>query len=80
MRGIPNWYNVSTMHGAISCSAPRSTPIRPTMHWPVWSACCRGRVTLVTQNIDNLHESAGSKNLIHMHGELPEARCRARVR
>ena len=31
-----------TMHGAISCSAPRSTPIRPTMHWPVWSACCRG--------------------------------------
>jgi NAD-dependent deacetylase len=34
-----------------------------------------GRVTLVTQNIDNLHESAGSKNLIHMHGELLKARC-----
>ena len=25
---------------------------------------------LVTQNVDNLHERAGSKNLIHMHGEL----------
>lgn len=34
-----------------------------------------GCVTLVTQNIDNLHESAGSKNLIHMHGELLKARC-----
>ncbi|ENY72242.1 Sir2 family NAD+-dependent deacetylase [Aeromonas diversa] len=34
-----------------------------------------GTVTLVTQNIDNLHESAGSKNLIHMHGELLKARC-----
>ena len=34
-----------------------------------------GTVTLVTQNIDNLHECAGSKNLIHMHGELLKARC-----
>ncbi|MGY6036962.1 Sir2 family NAD+-dependent deacetylase [Aeromonas sp. AE23HZ002T15] len=34
-----------------------------------------GRVTLVTQNIDNLHGEAGSKNLIHMHGELLKARC-----
>ena len=26
--------------------------------------------TLITQNVDDLHERAGSKNLIHMHGEL----------
>jgi NAD-dependent deacetylase len=32
-------------------------------------------VLLVTQNIDDLHERAGSKNLIHMHGELNKARC-----
>lgn len=32
-------------------------------------------VTLVTQNIDNLHERAGSKDVIHMHGELLKARC-----
>ena len=34
-----------------------------------------GRVTLVTQNVDDLHERAGSKNLLHMHGELAKARC-----
>ena len=34
-----------------------------------------GRVTIVTQNIDNLHEAAGSKNIIHMHGELLKAQC-----
>ncbi|RKF20034.1 NAD-dependent protein deacylase [Alginatibacterium sediminis] len=30
---------------------------------------------LVTQNIDNLHERAGSKQVLHMHGELLRARC-----
>jgi NAD-dependent protein deacetylase/lipoamidase len=34
-----------------------------------------GTVTIVTQNIDPLHEAAGSKNLIHMHGELLKALC-----
>jgi len=38
---------------------------------------CKGRrATLVTQNVDNLHERAGSKNLLHMHGELAKARCK----
>ena len=30
---------------------------------------------LVTQNVDDLHEKAGSKRLIHMHGELFVSRC-----
>ncbi len=34
-----------------------------------------GRVIIVTQNIDNLHELAGSKKIIHMHGELLKIRC-----
>ena len=34
-----------------------------------------GRVTVVTQNIDDLHERAGSSNIIHMHGELLKGRC-----
>ncbi len=34
-----------------------------------------GEVLLVTQNIDDLHDRAGSKNLIHMHGELLKAWC-----
>ena len=32
-------------------------------------------VTLVTQNIDDLHERAGSSDVIHMHGELMKALC-----
>lgn len=35
-----------------------------------------GKFLLVTQNIDNLHEQAGSKNLVHMHGEVLKMRCR----
>ncbi len=34
-----------------------------------------GGLTLVTQNIDDLHERAGSKRVIHMHGELLKVRC-----
>ncbi len=34
-----------------------------------------GEVLLITQNVDDLHERAGSKNLIHMHGELKKMRC-----
>lgn len=34
-----------------------------------------GSVTLVTQNIDDLHERTGSPRVIHMHGELLKARC-----
>ena len=34
-----------------------------------------GRVTLITQNIDDLHERAGSSAVIHMHGELQKVRC-----
>lgn len=30
---------------------------------------------LVTQNVDDLHERAGSENLIHMHGELKKKFC-----
>ena len=32
---------------------------------------------LVTQNVDDLHERAGSRALLHMHGELLKARCRS---
>ena len=34
-----------------------------------------GSFLLITQNIDNLHERAGSQNLLHMHGELLKMRC-----
>ena len=34
-----------------------------------------GDFLLVTQNVDDLHGRAGSRNLVHMHGELYKARC-----
>jgi NAD-dependent deacetylase len=34
-------------------------------------------LTVVTQNIDDLHERAGSRRVLHMHGELRSALCRA---
>src|SRR5207237_7244600 len=34
-----------------------------------------GGLLLVTQNVDDLHERAGSKRLLHMHGELKRALC-----
>lgn len=34
-----------------------------------------GRFLLCTQNVDNLHELAGSRHIVHMHGELFKSRC-----
>jgi NAD-dependent deacetylase len=36
-----------------------------------------GDLLLVTQNVDDLHERAGSKRLLHMHGELTRGWCLA---
>ena len=33
------------------------------------------KINIITQNIDDLHEKAGSSSIIHMHGELNKARC-----
>lgn len=39
-------------------------------HWP-------GELLIVTQNVDDLHERAGARRLLHMHGELKSAWCLA---
>jgi NAD-dependent deacetylase len=54
----------------IRANAAHAALARLERDWP-------GEVLLVTQNIDHLHEEAGSKNLIHMHGEMMKARCEA---
>jgi NAD-dependent deacetylase len=41
------------------------------------TARCPDDVTLVTQNIDDLHERAGASGVIHMHGEIVRALCAA---
>lgn len=43
---------------------------RLSREWP-------GELLLVTQNVDDLHDRAGSKGVIHMHGELLSALCAA---
>lgn len=54
--------------GAVEPNAAHQALARLEREWP-------GPVLLVTQNVDDLHERAGSQNLIHMHGELLKARC-----
>ncbi|MHC0053713.1 NAD-dependent deacylase [Actibacterium sp. D379-3] len=39
--------------------------------------CYSGEVLIITQNVDDLHERAGSKAVWHMHGALTRARCAA---
>lgn len=36
-----------------------------------------GEVLIITQNVDGLHEAAGSRNVVHMHGQLDRALCHA---
>lgn len=33
------------------------------------------QVSIVTQNIDDLHERAGSQNVLHLHGQIMKSRC-----
>jgi NAD-dependent deacetylase len=37
----------------------------------------RGELLIVTQNVDDLHERAGAKRVLHMHGRLKSAWCLA---
>ena len=56
------------LSGNIMPNAAHEALARLEAEWP-------GEVLIVTQNIDDLHERAGSKNIIHMHGEHLKVRC-----
>lgn len=43
-------------------------------HFKIASLEDRFDISIVTQNIDDLHERAGSKNIIHLHGEIMKSR------
>jgi NAD-dependent deacetylase len=55
---------------AVAPNPAHAALARLEVEWP-------GEVLIVTQNIDDLHERAGSRNLLHMHGELRKIRCEA---
>lgn len=54
--------------GTVEPNAAHRALGRLDAEWP-------GKLLLVTQNVDDLHERAGSKRLIHMHGELAKGWC-----
>ena len=56
--------------GSVEPNAAHEALARLDAEWP-------GELLLVTQNVDDLHERAGSKRLIHMHGELTKGWCLA---
>ena len=82
------WENVDPVAMA-SISAWRTEP-KPMFAWYLWRAqlaqraepnaghraiaAARG-MTVTTQNIDNLHERAGSQDVVHLHGSLFAFRC-----
>lgn len=45
-----------------------------TAHLAILELEKKFKVQVITQNIDNLHERAGSKNVLHLHGEILKAR------
>jgi NAD-dependent deacetylase len=56
--------------GSVKPNAAHEALARLDAEWP-------GELLLVTQNVDDLHERAGSKRLIHMHGENKKGWCLA---
>lgn len=69
---VLGFYNLRIgMHGDV---APNPAHIALAQLEAAWEAG-GGKVTLCTQNIDNLHERAGSRRVLHMHGEINKVRC-----
>jgi NAD-dependent deacetylase len=54
--------------GTVKPNAAHEALSRLEAEWP-------GELLLITQNVDDLHERAGSKRLVHMHGELAKGWC-----
>ncbi|MDB5692778.1 MAG: NAD-dependent deacylase [Alphaproteobacteria bacterium] len=53
---------------AVEANAAHRALARLDAEWP-------GKLLIVTQNVDDLHERAGAKRILHMHGELKSAWC-----
>ena len=56
--------------GEVEPNAAHEALARLGAKWP-------GELLIVTQNVDDLHERAGAKRLLHMHGELAKGWCLA---
>lgn len=56
------------LSGAVAPNAAHEALARLESEWP-------GQLLLITQNVDDLHERAGSSQLVHMHGQLLSMLC-----
>ena len=43
-------------------------------HFSINNLSAKYNTSIITQNVDDLHERSGSKNVLHLHGNLTEAR------
>ena len=59
--------------GALATVVPNAAHVALARLDAEWA----GALLIVTQNVDDLHERAGAKRLLHMHGELLSALCAA---
>ena len=68
---VHRFYNLrrhNLLRGGIDPNPAHKALVRLEQEFP-------GDFLLVTQNIDNLHERAGSLRMVHMHGEILKMRC-----
>ena len=73
---IEGWYrNPSLVLDFYNARRAQLAQVRPNdAHRAIASLENEYDVTVVTQNVDNLHERAGSTRIIHLHGELTKVR------
>jgi NAD-dependent deacetylase len=73
-RGAWEWYQQRRGEGLAAGPNPAHLALA---RWETWLAGRGGRFHLITQNIDGLHQAAGSKNVIELHGSGWVLRCTA---
>ena len=73
---IEGWYrNPSLVLDFYNARRAQLQTVRPNAaHLAIAGLEAEYAVTVVTQNVDNLHERAGSTKVIHLHGELTKVR------
>lgn len=72
-RQVHDFYNLrrrNLLAGHVKPNAAHAALAELERRWP-------DEFLLVTQNIDDLHERAGSRKLVHIHGEMRKVRCAA---
>ncbi|MFV3130219.1 NAD-dependent deacylase [Niveispirillum sp. KHB5.9] len=73
VQGFYNARRRAVLDPAVQPNAAHDALVRLEREW-------RGPFLLVTQNVDDLHDRAGSQKLLHMHGELLKICCAACTR